>query len=46
MGEKKLLYALSFSSKNQEERDHMEDSGANVWIRIAIETTIVLLGKR
>jgi hypothetical protein len=46
MGEQKLLYALIFSSENQEERDHMEDLGANPWIRIAIETTIVLLSKR
>jgi hypothetical protein len=46
MGEQKLLHALSFSSKNQEERGQMEDLGANAWIRIAIEKTIVHLGKR
>jgi hypothetical protein len=45
-GEQKYLYALTFASENQEERDHMEDLGANAWIRIAIGTNIILICKR
>ena len=46
VGEQKYLYALTFSSENQEERDDMEDVGANAWIRMAIGTIIVLICKR
>jgi len=45
-GEQKYLYTLTFPSGNQEEWNDMEDLGANVWIRIAVETTIILICKR
>ena len=45
MGEEKYLYSLTFSSENQEKRDHMEDLGAYARIRIAIGTTIILICK-
>jgi len=45
-GEQKYLYALTYLSENQEKWDDMESLGANAWIRISIETTIILICKR